>query len=97
MLVNLSPSYFFLNMFKYRDRTMIMADILKTVKNSKRGRRKTQIMQAAKLNYVQTKKYLNYLMNYGFLVVTAKETYIITEKGAKFLQLLEMQKLRTIR
>jgi len=95
--VNLSPFSLFLNAFKYRDRTTIIGDILRSVRKSRDGRKKTQIMQSAKLNYVQTKKYLNYLLNYGFLVVTEKETYVITEKGSKFLQLLEIQQLRSIR
>ena len=95
--VNLSPFSSFLNAFKYRDRTTIIGDILRSVRKSRDGRKKTQIMQSAKLNYVQTKKYLNYLLNYGFLVVTEKETYVITEKGSKFLQLLEIQQLRNIR
>jgi len=94
--VNLSPFSSFLNAFKYRDRTTIIGDILRSVRKSRDGRKKTQIMQSAKLNYVQTKKYLNYLLNYGFLVVTEKETYVITEKGSKFLQLLEIQQLRNI-
>ena len=95
--VNLSPFSLFLNAFKYRDRTTIIGEILRSVRKSSDGRKKTQIMQSAKLNYVQTKKYLNYLLNYGFLVVTERETYVITEKGSKFLQLLEIQRLRNIR
>ena len=95
--VNLSPFSSFFNAFKYRDRMTIIGDILRSVRKSRDGRKKTQIMQSAKLNYVQTKKYLNYLLNYGFLVVTEKETYVITEKGSKFLQLLEIQQLRSIR
>lgn len=83
--------------FKYRDRVTIMSDILKTVKQSREGRRKTQIMQSANLNYIQTKKYLNYMYNCGFLVVTQRETYMITEKGSKFLQLLEIQQIQRIR
>ena len=94
--VNFSPFSLFLNAFKYRDRMTIISEILRSVRKSRDGRKKTQIMQSAKLNYVQTKKYLNYLLNYGFLVVTERETYVITEKGSKFLQLLEIQQLRNI-
>jgi len=75
-----------LHVFKYRDRTTIISDILKTVKTSKKGRKKTQIMQSANLNYVQTKKYLNYLSDCGFLVVTERQTYVITNAGSRFLQ-----------
>jgi len=59
--------------------------------------RKTQIMQSANLNYIQTKKYLNYLLGYGFLVVTEKDTYFITEKGSKLLQLIQIQQISSIR
>jgi predicted transcriptional regulator len=86
-----------LQAFKYRDRVAIMSDILKSVKRSREGRRKTQIMQSANLNYVQTKKYLNYMHNCGFLVITQRETYMITQKGARFLQLIEIQKIQNIR
>lgn len=85
-----------LRMFKYRDRTTIMSDILKAVK-TKREAKKTQIMELARLNYVQTKKYLSYLVKYGYLAVTERETYVITEKGAHFLQMVEIQRIHVIR
>jgi predicted transcriptional regulator len=81
--------------FKYRDRTSIMTQILETVDTSREGRKKTQIMQSANLNYLQTKKYLNYMMNCGFLIVTERETYLITEKGHKFLYSIEMERIRS--
>lgn len=87
----------FSHAFKYRDRMTIMSDILKAVKDSRKGRRKTQIMQSANLNYIQTKKYLNYLLHHGFLVVTEKETYLITEKGSRFLGWIEVQKIHSLR
>lgn len=83
--------------FKYRDRVAIIGDILQTVKNSREGRRKTQIMQSANLNYIQMKKYLNYLLNCGFLVITERETYMITERGSRFLQLVEIQRIQSLR
>jgi predicted transcriptional regulator len=83
-----------LGAFKYRDRTSIMTQILETVHTSRDGRKKTQIMQSANLNYLQTKKYLNYMMNCGFLIVTERETYIITEKGHKFLYSIELERIR---
>lgn len=85
-----------LRMFRYRDRMTIISEILKVVK-TKREAKKTQIMEHAKLNYVQTKKYLSYLVGYGYLAVTERETYVITEKGAHFLQMIEMQKIQAIR
>jgi len=86
-----------LHAFKYRDRTTIVSDVLQTVKDSRRGMKKTQIMQSANLNYIQTKKYLNYMLNYGFLVVTERDIYVITEKGNRYLQLIEMYRIRSIR
>jgi predicted transcriptional regulator len=83
--------------FRYRDRLAIIGDILSSVRNSKEGRRKTQIMQSANLNYIQTKKYLSYMYNCGFLVITQKETYVMTARGARFLHLIEMQKIQNIR
>jgi len=83
--------------FKYRDRISIIGDILETVKNSRKGRRKTQIMQSANLNYTQTKKYLDYLLDCGYLMVTERETYTITNKGSRFLQLVDLQKINMVR
>jgi predicted transcriptional regulator len=91
------PSLMFLNAFKYRDRITIIGDILKAVKESKNGRKLSQIMQGANLNYIQTKKYLNYLLNCHFLVVTEKETYVITTEGLRFLQFVEVQRIHSIR
>lgn len=80
--------------FKYRDRVTIIGDILQSVKDSPgKEKRKTQIMQSANLNYFQIKKYLNYLLNCGFLTRTDKETYVVTEKGSRFLQLTEIERL----
>jgi len=93
----LSLGFPFARAFKYRDRTTIINDILQTVRKSKNGRKKTQIMQSANLNSIQTKKYLNYLTNYGFLVITEKQTYAITSKGSKFLQFVEIQRIRYLR
>ncbi|MGC8895370.1 MAG: DUF4364 family protein [Candidatus Bathyarchaeia archaeon] len=75
----------------------IIGDILKSIKESRNGRKLSQIMQSANLNYIQTKKYLNYLLNCGFLVVTEKETYTITSNGLKFLQFVEIQRIHMIR
>ena len=85
------------HVFKYRDRVTIIFDILDTVKKSREGKRKTQIMQSANLNYAQTKKYLNYLTDCGFLVVTERQTYIITNEGSRFLQFVALQKIPNLR
>lgn len=84
------------NTFKYRDRTTIITDILKTLKESKGGKRKTQIMQSANLNYVQMNKYLRYLLHRGFLRITDRGDVAITEEGARFLQFLEFQEIQPI-
>jgi predicted transcriptional regulator len=81
------------HVFKYRDRTTIMIDILDTVRNSRKEKKKTHIMQSVKMNHLQTEKYLNYLVDRGYLVVTDKKTYVITKDGSRFMQLFEMQKV----
>jgi len=79
--------------FKYRDRTTIMIDILDAVRNSRKEKKKTHIMQSVKMNHLQTEKYLNYLIGCGYLMVTEKNTYSITKEGSRFLQLIETQKV----
>jgi len=91
------PFHFPLRSFKYRDRATIIGDILKSVRMSKDGKKMSQIMQSANLNYIQTKKYLSYLLSCGFLVYTQKKTYVITQSGSKYLQFIEMQKLHIVR
>lgn len=97
MHLEFRSSFRVLHAFKYRDRVSIMNDILHSIRSSREGRKKTQIMQTANLNYVQTKKYLNYMLNCGFLVVTERETYALTEKGSKLLLMIEMQKIQSLR
>ena len=96
-MIGLDLWAFFINSFKYRDQFTIVLEILKSVKKSKKGLRKTQIMEKARLNYVQTKKYLNYLLHMGYLAITEKNTYIITENGARLLAIREIQRLHAIR
>lgn len=83
------------NAFKYRDRATIVTDILKSVRNS-RGLKKTQIMQSARLNHIQTEKYLTYMIGCGFLI-NEKRTYVVTQKGSKYLQIVEMQTMSALR
>lgn len=85
-----------LEAFKYRDRMTIIGDILKSLKNSRDGKTKTQIMQSANLNYIQLNRYLRYLLHYGFLKITEKGKIEITEDGARFLLFLEVQKIPAI-
>lgn len=83
------------NAFKYRDRSTIVTDILKSVRSS-RGLKKTQIMQSARLNHIQTEKYLTYMIGCGFLI-SEKRTYVVTQKGSKYLQIVEMQTMSALR
>jgi predicted transcriptional regulator len=46
-----------------------MNAIPRSIRGSREGRKKTQTMQSANLNYIQTKKYLNYMLNCGFLLL----------------------------
>jgi len=89
-----------LHEFKYRDRVSIIGDILKTVKNSsKKGKRKTQIMQSANLNFDQVNKYLALLITNGYIKVERLEirrgfVYRMTSKGLDFVKVLEGENLR---
>ncbi|MGD8545560.1 MAG: winged helix-turn-helix domain-containing protein [Candidatus Bathyarchaeota archaeon] len=83
--------------FKYRDRLTIIIDILNAVENSRKGRKKTQIMQSANLNYSQMKKYVSYLTDCGLITATKRHTYRMTNKGSEFLYfLLNIQKSQGI-
>ena len=83
--------------FKYRGRGEIICDILTTCKSSQEGRKKTQIMQSANLNYIQTRKYLGFMANCGYISDTQKETYVITAAGSKYLQMIQIQELTRMR
>lgn len=91
----LSP-FLAIRAFKYRDRAEIINDILKSIRESRWGRKKTQIMQTANLNHIQMNKYLRYLVSRGFLELTDKGNIVITEKGTRFLQFLEVQRTQVI-
>ena len=88
--------------FRYRDRVSIITDILRAVRDSSgKGKRKTQIMQRANLNYDQVNKYLALLLNNGY--IEAKQTemhgalvYRATNKGLDFVRFLEAENLRLI-
>lgn len=84
-----------INAFKYRDRGTIMTDIMKSVHRSRQGMKKTQIMQSARLNHIQTQKYLNYMLGAGY-IVSERSTYMLTEKGKKYLQIIEIQMISSL-
>jgi predicted transcriptional regulator len=91
------PSFFqILSAFKYRDRMAIVSDILKTLKDSRGGKKKTQIMQSANLNYIQLDKYMRYLLHCGFLKIRDNGKIDITDEGAKFLLFLQVQKIPAV-
>jgi predicted transcriptional regulator len=90
-LFNLNFS--FINAFKYRDRSTIVTDILRSTHN--RGAKKTQIMQRARLNHIQTQKYLNYMVGCGY-IYSEKNTYMLTDKGKKYLQIVEIQMMSSL-
>jgi len=85
--------------FKYRDRVSIISDILMCIKNSSgKGKKKTQIMQSANLNYGQVNKYLALLISNGYLKTEHAEIhrrliYIATSKGLDFVRILEAENL----
>jgi len=81
------------NVFKYRDRYTIVVDIFKTIANSRKGVKKTQIMQTAKLNHYLINKYLDVLFLNEFIVIDGY-VYKVTRRGMEFLQNTETETLR---
>ena len=80
-------------MFKKRDRATIIADILKSIRSSPKGRRKTNIMQSANLSSDQVNKYLDLLMRNGYIIVD-RHLYKPTSRGLRFLETLETDYLK---
>ena len=78
---------------RHRDRSTIIEDILRTISDRKKGRKKTQIMQSANLSYALAKKYLSCLVESGFISMTEKRAYQITQKGSVFLHLIETERI----
>lgn len=64
-----------------RGRLEIIAEILRAAKS---GAKKTRITYQCNLSYCQTKRFLTYLLETGFLRIG--NSYHTTEKGLKFLQ-----------
>jgi predicted transcriptional regulator len=59
----------------------IIAEILQVAKN---GAKKTNIMYSCNLSYRMTEKFLNYLLEAGFIRIG--NSFHTTEKGMQFLQ-----------
>ncbi|MFZ0893479.1 MAG: winged helix-turn-helix domain-containing protein [Candidatus Nitrosopolaris sp.] len=70
---------------KYRSRTDIAALILEAANG---GAAKTKIMYRAFLSYAQLKEYLAVLLENGLIEYSkGEQTYRITQKGMRFVQL----------
>ena len=54
-------------------------------------------MQSANLNYIQTRKYLGFMTNCGYISVTQKETYVVTAEGSKYLQMVQIHEITRMR
>jgi predicted transcriptional regulator len=88
-----SPSLSIVSTSK-RDSITILADILRSLTDSKKAR-KMSIVYKANLNFIRIGKYLNVLIATGMIeTITEKETllYRITERGRDFL--LTYEKLK---
>ena len=74
----------------YRTRDEIFASILRSSAKNKEGTRFTRIMYDSFLSYTQISQYLNEVIRFGLLINEPDVTkYKITEKGLRFLDLLE--------
>lgn len=82
--------------FKYRGRSTILVEVLKTIKRAPKG--KGAIMRRASLSYVQANKYLLFLMNKGYILEISTPNgrkYGATDKGLTFLKNVETLQLAT--
>jgi len=82
------------SMFKKRDGAEIIADILKAVGESSKGKRKTNIMQSANLSYDQVNKYLDLLLRNGYVILDDGFVYKPTGRGLRFLENLQAEYLK---
>jgi len=78
-----------LSTFEKRDRVTIFMDILKSTRDSRKGKKKTQIIQSANLSHYQANKYLHLLLVNGLLFVDGEDRYRVTDRGAHFVKTLE--------
>ena len=73
---------------KYRSRTEIIHDILRTANSDGNGASQTKIMYSAFLSYTQVKEYLTILIDKGLLQYDlGNQKFKTTEKGLILLQL----------
>jgi predicted transcriptional regulator len=76
--------------FKYRDRQSIISDILWVVSRSNKGRKKSQIMQAARLNTFQANRYLELCLRNGYVIVDGIQ-YKLSGRGLEYLENIERE------
>lgn len=79
-------------MVKYRNRLQIVAEILKIV--SSKAARKTHIMYKANLSYQLLCKYLNEVLECGFVQIDRNDCYVASPKGKRFLQRFDAYRKR---
>ena len=73
---------------KYRSRTEIVCDILRTANSDGNGASQTKIMYSVFLSYTQVKEYLTILIDKGLLQCDLdNQKFKTTEKGLILLQL----------
>ena len=70
-------------MGRYRSRLRIIADILLIAGN---GAKKTWIMYQANLSYKLLSRYLEEVVNAGFVILGKRNLYVLTSKGEEFLK-----------
>ena len=75
--------------FRYRARLAIFAEILKMTKESKKGKKKADIVRSVNLSYPQANKVLNLLLTNGLLRLDNENTYKPTKKGLKLIRTFE--------
>jgi predicted transcriptional regulator len=66
-----------------RDRHDIVVEILEKART---GKNKTEIIRDVGLSYLQTKQYLNALVEKGLLEMDEKRRFKTTKKGLEFLE-----------
>jgi predicted transcriptional regulator len=84
---------FLASTFAKRDRVTIILDILESLRDKHKGKRKTNIMQSANLSTYQVRKYLELLYING-LVKKYGDAYQVTHKGLEFMRTFEQLNLK---
>jgi len=75
--------------FRHRDRMAIFTEILRTTRDSREGKKKTNIMQSVHLNHPQANKYLNLLLTKDLICLDSEDRYKPTKKGLELIKNLE--------